>query len=75
MSKKNPHTIMGQMVQGTANQGYSLEIKHYDSTVINAYKPDAEAMLSELEGDIDRLRRLINVRAHKLEKKLSEKAS
>ncbi|MDP3816613.1 hypothetical protein [Pseudomonas sp.] len=75
MSKKNPHTIMGQTVQGTANQGYSLEIKHYDSTVINAYKPDAQAMLSELEEDIDRLRRVINARSHKLGKKLSENAS
>ena len=74
MSKRNPHTIMGQMVQGTASQGYSLEIRHYDSTVVNAYKPNAEAMLNELEEDIDRLRRVINARSHKLGKKLSENA-
>lgn len=65
---------MGKKVKGSADKGYSLEVSHYHSTLMNAYKPDAQLMLSELSDDIDRLRRLIDARSHKLEKKLAVKA-
>lgn len=71
MTKKNPHVIMGQTVQGSPAQGYTIEIKQYDSTAENAYQPDAQAMLNELEKDLERMQRLINARTRKLDLRLT----
>lgn len=71
MSRKNPHFIMGQVVQGTSDKGYSVEIKYYNSTADNVYQPDAQDMLTELDNDLDRLRRMINARTHRLSSKLA----
>lgn len=75
MSRKNPHVIMGQVVQGTSNQGYSVEVKFYESTEENVYQPDAQAMLNELDHDLERLRRVIKARTHKLSVKLASSSA
>ncbi|WP_258406749.1 hypothetical protein [Shewanella alkalitolerans] len=66
MSKRRPHFIMGQAVVGTANDGYTLKVDFHDSTVPNTYKPDAQKMLNELEQELERLQRVIEVRTRKL---------
>lgn len=70
MNNKKPHAIMGQKVTGSAKQGYSLDIKFYESTEDNSYTPSAEDMLNELESDLNRLERLINARSRKPSAKL-----
>lgn len=72
MSRKNPHIIMGQVVQGSADKGYSVRVKYYNSTEENVYQPDAQDMLSELDQDLDRLRRMIKARTHRLSSKLAD---
>jgi hypothetical protein len=74
VSRKNPHVIMGQTVQGSAKLGYTVELKRYRSTTEKAYQPDAQEMLCDLKTDLDRLQRLINVRAHKLNSMLSDES-
>tara|TARA_R110002033_G_scaffold102085_2_gene150061 strand:+ start:2008 stop:2235 length:228 start_codon:yes stop_codon:yes gene_type:complete len=71
MSKKNPHMIMGQKVQGSPSQGYSVDVKFYKSTSKNAYIPDAQDMLKELEQELARNKRVINARTRKLRSKIS----
>lgn len=75
MSKKNPYVIMGQAVYGSSAKGFSVEVKQYKSTMNEAYRPDAQEMLDELQSDVERLRRVSKVRAYKLNSKLIENIS
>lgn len=72
MSKKRPHVIMGQVVQGSSTSGYTVAVKPYESTNSDAYMPSAQDILNDLENDFDRLHRVVQARTYKLESKLSE---
>lgn len=74
MSRRNPHIIMGQVVQGSSSAGYTIAVKQYDSIKPDAYMPSAKDILDDLEDDFERLQRVVNVRTHRLASKLSEEA-
>ncbi|MDC3190552.1 hypothetical protein NQU96_12425 [Pseudoalteromonas elyakovii] len=72
MSKKNPHVIMGQTVNGSSKKGLTVQVKYYESESDKAYKPKAQDMLDELANEISRLDRVYTARAYKLNHKLAE---
>ncbi|MCK8043692.1 hypothetical protein MSG37_02245 [Shewanella sp. 1CM18E] len=72
MSRNNPHVIMGQEVKGSTKDGYTIEIKRYQSNSNVAYMPLATEMLADLQSDLERVNRLINARTHRLSNKLEE---
>ena len=75
MSRKRPHVIMGQVVQGLSKDGYSIAVRQYESIKREAYIPAAQDMLDDLQDDFDRLQRVVNARTYKLESKLESEAS
>ncbi|OEE65433.1 hypothetical protein A147_16830 [Vibrio splendidus FF-6] len=65
---------MGQVVQGSSKEGFSIAVKQYESIKSEAYIPAAKDMLNDLQDDFERLQRVVNARTHKLESKLESEA-
>lgn len=63
---------MGQEVKGSKKDGYTIEIKRYQSNSDVAYMPSATEMIADLQSDLERVTRLINARTHRLTNKLEE---
>lgn len=66
---------MGQEVKGSTKDGYTIDVKRYQSKSDVAYMPSATEILADLQSDLDRVNRLINARTHRLANKLEEAKS
>lgn len=69
MSIKKPHRIMGQIVKGNQNSGYSVDVKILNSIDELTYRPDAQEMLEQLNDELVRMRRILEVRSKRLSSK------